>query len=271
MRLTPMNKLLDWLERRLGRFAVPNATLGLIAGQVLVFLAMLAQQDSDLAERLMLTRQHVLAGEVWRVLTYVFVPPGINPLFALLFWYVFFLTGNALESQWGPFRYNVYLLVGWAATTAATLLIPGMAATNLFLQASVFLAFARLFPDYQFLLFFILPVKVKWLAWLQWAVYAVNLIQGPWVIRIMVLASVLNYLLFFAGEHVADLRADVRKKSFERRARPAGRIRHECAVCGRNSTDEPNTQFRYCSQCEGGKCYCPDHLRDHQHVGSASA
>ena len=98
------------------------------------------------------------------MLTFVGEPPTTNLLFAFFFWYLFYLMGTVLESTWGAFRYNVYLLVGWAATVAVAFLQPNAPASISFLQASVFLAFAYLYPDFQILLFFILPVKVKWLA-----------------------------------------------------------------------------------------------------------
>ena len=106
----------------------------------------------------------VLHGEVWRLVTFLCEPPTNNLVFAFFFWYLFFLMGTALESTWGVFRYNVYLLVGWAATVAVSFIQPEAPASAGFLQGSVFLAFAYLYPNFQLLLFFILPVKVKWLA-----------------------------------------------------------------------------------------------------------
>lgn len=264
-----MEKVLVWLERRLGRYAAPHVTLAFIIGQVLVYVVQMSQQNGgQVAMNLMLSRDLALA-EPWRLITFLFVPPQTNPVFAFFFWYLFYMMGTALEQHWGVFRYNVFLLVGWLATIAAAMLTPLGFANNLFLQGSVFLAFARLYPDFQIMLMFILPVKVKWLALFQWALYALQLVSGPWSVRAMVIASVLNYLLFFAGEHLADFRADARRRSFQKKASSAGRVRHECAVCGRNSEQEPRTAFRYCSQCAGGRCYCPDHLKNHVHVEEA--
>ncbi|TWT31170.1 hypothetical protein KOR34_45460 [Posidoniimonas corsicana] len=246
---------------------MPHVTLALILGQVLVFLAANTQQ-SDVLLRVDLNRDLVLQGEWWRVITYVFTPPGMSLLWAAIFWWVFYMMGTALENTWGTFRYNLYLLVGWLGSTIAGVAIPQTMPENLFLQLSVFFAFARLYPDYQFLLFFIIPIKVKWLALFQAVMYAVLVITGDWPTRVLVLSSLMNYLLFFGAGHIADLRADARRKSYQAKAKPAGRLRHACAVCGRNSEEEPGVAFRYCSKCAGGVCYCPDHLHDHEHVAA---
>ncbi len=262
-----MTKLLDWLDRRIGRFAVPNLTLALILGQVVVLLAAMSQQGGgEIYNQIALTRADVLGGEWWRLFTFLLVPPPTNLIFTLFFWYLFFLMGSTLESQWGEFRYNAFLFVGWIATAAATMLTPGGVASNLFLQGSVFLAFARLYPDFQIMLFLIVPIKVKWLALFAWVGYALQLLGGDWSTRAMVIASVLNYLLFFGGEHLRDLKQDARRKSYQVKVKAAGKLRHQCQVCGRNSEDEPQLTFRYCSKCAGGRCYCPEHLQDHEHV-----
>lgn len=262
-----MTRLLDWLERRIGRYAVPHVTLGLILGQVLVYFAIMTQQQ-DVLGRIVLERNAVLGGEWWRLFTYVFVPPLTNPLFALIAWMFFNFLGSTLESTWGDFRYNVYLLIGWALTTAVAMLVPGAIGANVFIGASVLLAFARLYPDHTIQLYFVLPIKMKWLGYLTAALLIRQLVVGGWPERAIVLAAVANYLLFFVGEHIRDFKADARRKSFQARAKPAGKLRHVCAVCGRNSADEPGVAFRYCSKCDGGACYCPDHLHDHEHLAA---
>ena len=162
-------RLLEKLQRRFGRFAVPHVTEGLIACQALTYF--FCQSEPAFLERIALVPRRVLEGEVWRLFTFVCQPPPMNLVFALFFWYMFYLMGTALENTWGTFRYNVYLLVGWLATVSVSFLQPDAPASIGFLQGSVFLAFAYLYPDFQLLLFFILPVKVKWLALLQWIGY----------------------------------------------------------------------------------------------------
>ena len=200
-------KLLDKLQRRFGRFALPHLTEGLIACQVLTYFLCLGKPAY--VEAIALVPRHVLEGQWWRLFAFVCQPPGGNSLWAFFFWYLFFLMGTVLESTWGAFRYNVYLLVGWLATVAVSFLQPDVPASIVFVEGSVFLAFAYLYPDFQLLLFFILPVKVKWLALLQWIYYFGVLLFGSMIERILATASVCNFLLFFWREiYCACGRAD---------------------------------------------------------------
>ncbi len=270
--------LLSRLEKRLGRFAVPNVSAVLIAGQVLVYgvtyfaphanqQGVAPQPDEQFLEKLTLVPSQVLAGEVWRVVTFLFVPPITNLIFAFFFWYLFYLMGTALEGTWGDFRYNVYLLVGYAATVAVSFLTPDVPATNGFVQASVFLAFAHLYPNFLISLFFIFPVKIKWLALLTWIGYFLAVATGSWTTRVLVLASVSNFLLFFGREIVARMKTSHRRMTSQA-ARVAGPMKrvHRCAICGISSEDDRNLDFRYCSKCAGSQCYCPEHIRNHDHV-----
>ncbi|MCO6047739.1 hypothetical protein NG895_27865 [Aeoliella sp. ICT_H6.2] len=273
-------KLLDGLERRLSPYAIPNITLLLILGQVLVYVADMASLAQDnggtsLVSRMMLLGQLVYSGEVWRVFTFVFVPPndGANGLlFNLIAWLFFYFIGSVLEGSWGVFRYNMYLLVGYLATVAAAFLQPAIPATNAFFLSSVFLAFARLYPDYVIRLFYILPIKAKWLAYFQWALLGGVLVTAP-AMRWMILATIANYLLFFWKDHLRAFKDSQRRARFQAKAAPSSskRLVHVCGVCGRSSAEEPKTSFRYCSQCVGQQCYCPDHIRDHEHVVEAAA
>ena len=146
--------ILDRLERRFGRWAVANVTIFLIAGQVAVYVVEKLRPGG--LPNLALVPNLVLQGEVWRLFTFILEPPLTNPFWAFFFWYVFFFMGSTLEQSWGTFRYNVYLLIGWIATVGASFLVPDAPASVEFLQGSVFLAFAWLYPDFTFYLFFIL-------------------------------------------------------------------------------------------------------------------
>jgi hypothetical protein len=142
-----------------------------------------------------------------------------------------------------------------------------MPASIVFLQGTVFLAFARLYPDFTLLIFFILPVKIRWLALLTWILYGFEFLFGDGMGRVMVAASVLNYLLFFGADIWQDVKHGHRRMRHQARTHKAPqRLVHKCAVCGLTSEDAPQAQFRYCSRCEGERCYCPEHLRDHEHV-----
>jgi hypothetical protein len=258
--------LLDKLERRFRRYALPNLTMALIACQVVVFVAGLVKPE--VFEQLMLVAGKVQTGQVWRLLTFLVMPPTENVLFALFFWYLFYLMGRALELNWGDFRYNVFLLIGYLATVAVSFVEPEMPATNAFLEGSVFLAFAYLFPEFTLYIFFILPVKIKWLALLTWIGYFVMILFGDWLQRLLVLASLCNFLLFFGKEVISRIRAARRRMAFEARQLAAEErpYFHRCTVCGITDRTHPRMDFRYCSQCEGAHGYCTEHLRNHAHV-----
>jgi hypothetical protein len=270
--------LLSRLDAKFGRYAPSNVTIGLIVGQVFTFVATQVNSDKnafDIWDRLQLYPEKVLAGEWWRVITFLFSPPGDNVIFAFLFWYMFYLMGSTLEATWGAFRYNMYLFIGYVAAVAAAfgayfIVAPAggaMPATNLFLEGTIFFAFARLYPDFTIYIFFVLPVKIRWLALLQWLFYGWSFTFGSVMERCMILAAIANYLVFFGFEIWGDAKQGHRRMKFQSRAlRSPTKMVHTCRVCGITSEAAPQLQFRYCSKCEGECCYCPEHVRNHEHV-----
>jgi len=259
--------LLNRFERVFGRFAIPNLSLYLVGGQV-VFWSVALLGFFDL-ERLIFAPV-LLQVEPWRVFTFMLLPPPASPVFIAFAWYLFYLMGSALEGYWGVFRYNCFLFVGWALTVAVSFIHPQMAVTNLFLFGSVFLAFAFLNPEFELRLFFILPVKIKWLALIQWALYGLTFVTGSWAARLLVLAAVGNFLLFFAGDIIQRIRTGRRQMQQQVRRtamrEAADEARHRCVVCGKTDRTHPQMDFRYCSQCAGEECYCSEHIRDHVHT-----
>jgi hypothetical protein len=267
-------RFLRRLEQTLGRFAVPQVTAALIAAQVVAWLLLQARPNPAGLDRILLVPDLVLQGEVWRLVTFLAVPPQLGrtafgPIWAFFAWYLFYLMGTALEQYWGAFRYNLFLLVGYVATVAVAFLSPHVPASNLFLEGSVFLAFAFLFPDFVLMLFLILPVKVKWLALLAWIGYGLAFLAGGWMTRLMILASVANFLLFFWRDILDRLATGRRRMSRQAAhlaaAKPAA-YHHRCAVCGITDKTHPQEEFRYCSKCSGRLAYCSKHLRDHAHI-----
>lgn len=256
--------LLDSLERRFRRYALPNITLYLILGQVL-FLVFSMSGRFDLG-RVLLIPERVLTGEWWRLLTFLFVPFFMSPIAAFFAWYLFYLLGNALEGHWGAFRYNLFLLTGYIATVAVSFLFPGSVATNIFIGGSVFLAFAYLYPEFQLYIFFILPVKMKWLAILTWIGYAYQMLVSPWSARLIVLASISNFFLFFGKDIYLTVKTGRRRMTSQVREYAAKKEPfHRCAVCGITDLSHPKMEFRYCSDC-GGLGYCKEHIFKHEHV-----
>ena len=193
--------MLDRLERKFGRYYIPNLTIVLVFGQAVFYV--LTLMNSIRRDDALLVPALVVRGEVWRLLTFVFVPAVQTPIFFAFALYLFYLMGTALESYWGEFRYNVYLLIGFLATVAVSFLTPDQAAGVGLLGGSVFLAFAWLNPDFELLLFFILPVRIKWLALLTWIGYGYGLLAGDWGDRFRILAAIGNFLVFFWPELVA--------------------------------------------------------------------
>ena len=253
------------LERKLGRFALPHLTLGIIAVQVITFLA--GVSNPDLVLGLSLDTQLVRDGEWWRVLTFMMVPPSGSPIWVIVAWYVLYITGAGLENAIGTPRYNLYWLIGYVASVGLAFTVPGTYVSNGFLITSVFLAFALLYPDFQFLLFFILPVAAKWFALISWLGYgfvliggtATNSLAGP----AMVVAATLNFFLFFGAEVARKLK---RGHNHMRRQRDAIAAQnepfHRCSVCGSTDISHPHAEFRFNPEEIGTVCYCLDHLPD---------
>ena len=270
---TAAMSLLSKLERFLGRFAIPNLSLYLVIGQVLFWG--LALMTGFNLERIALLPVAVFAGEVWRLATFLFLPPSMSTntlsiVFMAFAWYIFYLMGSALEHYWGEFRYNAFIGLGWLLTAAVAFITPKVYATNLFLAGSVFLAFAYLNPDFTLMIFFILPVRIKWLALFQWLVYGYMLVVGPWSARLMVLAATGNFLVFFARDILQQIRTGRRRMAHQARVFAANQdeqeARHRCRVCGKTDLTHPQMDFRYCSKCAGNQCYCPEHIFNHEHV-----
>jgi hypothetical protein len=263
--------LLDRLEHYFGRFAIRHLSLWIVIGQVFVLLSSMLGL-LDLGYFLMVPA-YVLHGEWWRVITFIFMPPPpgmFGYIFTAFAWYIFYLMGSALEGFWGEFRYNLFLLTGLVLTVGVSFLTPFSPTTNLFIASSVFLAFAWLNPDFELAIFLILPVKIKWLALFTWVVTAYYLAVGSWPQRLQILASVSNFLLFFARDIVLTMRHRKRTMTQAARRVAASRAepeaRHRCYTCGKTNLTHPQMDFRYCSKCAGDLCYCADHIFAHEHV-----
>ncbi len=260
-------KVLDYLDRKIGRYAVPNLTIYLIAGQSFFYLMFMTGKLERSATYF--SAATLLAGEWWRLFTLPFDPPRQSLIFTLFAWYFFYMMGSTLEEHWGAFRYNVYLLLGCLLTVAVSFLVPAYPISNAFLGGSIFLAFATLFPDYQILLFFILPVRIKWLALITGLGYAYQLLFGDWVTRLLVIAATANYLLFFARDIALNLRHGQRqivKRSAQVVRKKDEHPGHRCTTCGITDKSHPDMDFRYCPQCAGQYGYCQQHIFSHQHV-----
>lgn len=186
-------------ERRYRKYAIKNLIFYIIALNALFFIIDLVAPAANFLDLLVLYPDRVLQGELWRLLTYIFIPPTTSPLWIIFILYFYYMVGSGLEQAWGAFRFNLYYLIGMVGTTAAAF-ISGAGHTGVYLNLSLFLAFAFLYPDFQILLFFILPLKVKYLAWLNWALLAWTVITAGVPGKIAAVAAVVNYFIFFGPD-----------------------------------------------------------------------
>lgn len=260
---------LDKLERKLGRFAIQNLMSYIIVANaaILLLYTLMPGVGLSVIDKLSFVPSSVLRGEVWRFITFVFIPPTTEifwGIFALIFYYS---ISSSLESQWGSFRFNIYYLVGMIGTAVASLLF-GFRGTPDYVNLSLFLAYAKIFAERQVLLFFILPIKVKFLGWIYWGFLLASALMGGWGNRILLIVSLVNYFLFFGRENIRSL-GTKRKITHNRREfkkdRPKVIHLHRCYVCGVTDRDDPDMDFRYCSKCDGHYEYCSDHIFEHEH------
>jgi hypothetical protein len=265
-----MDRWLARLERRFGRYAPTNLPFWIVALSGLTFLTLFAKPSS--LQLLVLDPEAVAHGEVWRLLTFLFLPwgPATGPwaiftLFALLFLYT---IATSLQAEWGAFRFDVYYFIGVLGTVISSLLVGPV--TNEYINLSLLLAFATIFPDYEVLLL-ILPVKVKWLGLLSGGFLAWSFVSSGANVKAGIAVAMVNYLLFFARPLYQRLRGRATQAARQRRLagftpEPARRPR-VCAKCGRSEKDDPNLEFRVCDcqeKCHGRLTeYCLEHARAH--------
>ena len=273
---------LNKLERKFGRYAIHNLTLYLIGGYIIGFGVYMFVPN--LLNLLTLEPAYILHGQIWRIISWVLIPPSGNIFTTVIMMLFYYSLGTALERTWGAFRYNVYIFSGILFTVIGAFLLYlivgvdavgyGVFFSTYYINMSIFLAFAVSYPDREVLLYFILPIKMKWMALVYAALTIYDLVRGNLFTRIAIIASLLNFIVFFlSSRNVKPYmpKEQMRKRKFKQeQERPhmtyAGGARHRCAVCGRTELDDPNLEFRFCSKCNGNYEYCQDHLFTHEHV-----
>ena len=253
------------LERRFGQVAIPGLMRIIVAFNALVFL--LATVRPALVDMLELQPDRVLHGEVWRLFSYIFIPQisiggQLSVLWVFLYLNFLWLLGEGLEQAWGSFKLNLYYLTGMLGTTVAVFFFHAPDPNGVYLNMSLFYAFATLFPNYPILLFFIVPVRVKWVALFTLALVSLQLVVGGSTDRICILVALLNYLLFFGPTWLTYWREQgrtvTRRQEFQvAQHREAEETLHHCKVCGRTEVSSPELEFRVASD---GEEYCVAHL-----------
>lgn len=277
--MASMNKV----ERALRPFTIPNLTSLLAICMGVVYVVGFAVPQ--LAEALVLSPLAVWEGQIWRLLTWIAVIPvghnGFQAIFAFFAIYIFYLTGNVLERHWGHVRYNLYLFIFWAGTIALAMIPPYVVAVeggympvwfdSRYFAMLVFFGFTMVLPDMEFLIFFILPVKVKYLAWISAALAAFTMLLNPLGDGRAIFMAFGTFLLFFGREVYVNVRYGKRKivqrvEVARQNAVPQAQTAfHTCAVCGKTDISDPQEDFRYCPDCEGQAAYCSEHIFDHEH------
>ncbi len=293
-----MRAMQQWLDRfcyKHPRLSIPGLMRYIVIGNVLVFLLdLFSSGGAALGTGLFsFNANAILHGQVWRVITFIFVPYTSRNLFLfLLTLYFYYFIGTALEREWGANKFTIFYFFGVILNILIGFLVG--TASMYYVNMSMFFAFATLYPDLQFLLFFIIPVKAKWLAWIDGAYFAIAvvrfLIAGQFLYALIPIVAVLNYLLFFAsdiggkvsywkGRAKQKARQQEFRQSYQRggagpkvvnfhdaKTKAKTNYLHKCAVCGKTDVTDPQMEFRYCSKCNGYYCYCADHINSHIHI-----
>jgi membrane associated rhomboid family serine protease len=249
---------LDKLERRLGFIAIPGLIRAVVTLSALVFVLIYVNKGFDTYLALDIAR--IRAGEVWRLVTYIFVPQMAHPLWvAVALWFLWFI-GDGLERAWGPFRLTLYFLVGMIGTTVAAVLSSSQFSSQM-LFTTLFFAFAHFYPEEIIYVFFILPLKIKWIAWIYAGFLFIGFATQTNSYRMALVAALGNYLIFFGPGVIQNLRqrkeVAVRRQRFEVQSRSEEEPLHRCANCGATELTDPTLEFRV---SRDGEEYCLAHL-----------
>lgn len=273
---------LNKMERKFGKYAISNLTFWVIGIYILGYIIEITMPN--VIGMLTLEPYYVMQGQVWRLISWILIPPDSSLIFVIFMLMCYYFIGTSIEHIIGTFRYNVYLLGGMIITTISAMVLYGTYylvvgkilhgignyySTN-YINMSLFLTFAMLFPNAQFQLYFLIPIKAKWMGIIEavWAVF--SFIGGNIAQRTAILASLANFLIFYLctrNYHRVSPKEVHRKQVYRQQMRQAqGATRHKCAICGRTEKDGADLEFRFCSKCEGNYEYCQEHLFTHQHI-----
>lgn len=266
------------LERKWGKYAIPNLMRYILFGQAIVFLMTYVLRNPYLQYALTFDRNAILSGEIWRLVTFVFIPDNTEPLWFIIFILVYSSIANNLEHVWGSFNFNVYYFTSMIAAIIVSFIFNIGGPIAYYIHLSLFLSFATLVPDATFMLYFIIPVKAKYLLVFYFIILGANMLSGGIHTFALISASLLGYFIFFAiptlkrrklrGKAKASQKAFKemrREQNYETRS-PIKVAFHKCTTCGITELDDPEMDFRYCSKCNGHHEYCMEHLKDHEHI-----
>lgn len=272
--------LIDRFCAKHPRFGIPNLMRVIIIVQVVVYVLDLVFNGMLTGYMMPFIRPLILQGQLWRLVSFVFMPSASNPFSLFLMCYFYYWIGQTLERAWGTARFNLFYLSGVVLSIISGMIL-GYSSIY-YVNLSIFLVIATLYGEMQVLLFFVVPIKMKWMALVDVAIILVDVIQyaaaGNWIMALLPVASFVNYFIFtwpFWSYKlgIVKRKADPQvinfkkvQKQAQKQAQGAGHYRHKCAVCGITDADDPNMEFRYCSKCSGYHCYCMNHINNHAHI-----
>lgn len=276
---------LNKLEKKYGKYAIPNLTYVIIGCYIIGYLIQFFAEEFFLY--LSLNPYAIIRGQVWRLFTWLLLPPGTFSIFTVISLFFYYYIGTSLERAWGTFRYNMFLLSGILFTVVGAfllLLIPSGYQMNFssfstyYVSLSLFLMYAITFPDNQVYLMMIIPVKLKYMGIIYGIYLAGSTLyligKGNWAEVIVIVFSLMNVIIFFIVTR-KSFKSPVqikRQKEFKKKMRPQGRTlngqvtKHKCAICGKTEQSGDDIEFRFCSKCDGNYEYCSEHLFTHTHV-----
>lgn len=262
-----MDRLLARLERGvLGRLAIPNLPAIITGGMAVAFV--LAMVQRDLYALMWLDWGLVKQGQVWRLVSYLFIPQSNSPIWILFSLYWTWMVGSTLEREWGAFKFTAFYLLGALGTTVAAVVLGGVG--NTYLHLSLLLAFATIFPDYEIRLFLILPLRMKWLGLFSAAFLVFGLVTADWDARGAIAAAMANYILFFTGHWIEYFRGrNLRVRQAARRHSMAAAMAEIstdriCAICGAKQSEGADIRVCSCERCNGvARNLCLEHARNH--------
>ncbi len=267
---------------------IPNLMLYIVLGSAVVYVMSQMSGNYLLYNLLCFDRTAILHGQIWRLVTYPLTYSAGNLLLTAVSLLCYYSLGRAMENIWGTLKFNLFYLTGVLMMDVFCMIFGGRASVA-YLNLSLFLSYATLYPDANFLLFFIIPIRAWVFALFDLVLVLVDLVSVPFPYNLFSVISLANYFLFFGKDVLnviplswrANARRAVHHKPKQKQAKviqfdagsyeashatPQAPYTHRCTVCGRTDVSNPELEFRYCSRCKGYYCYCQDHINNHTHI-----
>ena len=287
------------LEKKIGKYAIPNLTFYIILSFVIGYFLMIFVPQ--ISVYMIFDGKSIIEGhQYWRIFTWIFFPPRGIDLWTLIMLFFYYTAGNRIEMAVGTFLYNVYTIGGYIISSVSVTVASYISynldqpvyAVNItyYMLISIFLTYAYIYKDSIMLLMMLFPIKAKWLALFDLILLAYEFIYANLIGRVTIVACIFNFLVFYLANesyrrrgyrnsaYMKRKQASKRKKSrftvvdggasdgTPGKTTPQSITRHKCATCGRSERDGDELEFRFCSKCNGNYEYCSEHLYTHEHI-----